>query len=162
MSDLVPQIFSWKTIAWLIPTAIAVYGVALKIKSSKINYDRPKIRILNSFATPGYFPSKIELFMSNPSNFDNSICRFELRTNQNFHLSKTLEQKDINIPLPKTSSKNSEISLNFEVVKYLRGRKAVLVLTDLKGSKIKKSFKFMPSYNLRKVKRAIRQIGKNV
>lgn len=149
---MIPHIFSWKTIAWLIPTAIAVCGIALKIKSSKINYDKPKIRILNSFATPGYFPSKIELFMSNPSNFDNSICRFELRTNQNFHLSKTLEQRDINIPLPKTSSINSEISLNYEAVKDSRGRQAVLVLTDLKGSIIKKSFKFMPSYNFRKLK----------
>lgn len=128
-----------------IMAVVAVIGFVVLIKRYKIAYDKPKIKILDSFATPGNFPSKIIINISNPSNFENQITEFELMSNQSFRSCKTVEQKELNIPLPATSKISAEIPLDFVLVEGIRGCNAILVITDLKGSKIKKRFKFMPS-----------------
>ena len=139
----------------------------LNKKTFKLLYEKPHFKILESFATPPgesgskKIWSKIALAISNPSNFENTICSFELKSGCSFRFSKICEQGEINIPLPKVSKVNAEIDLDYAAVKNLRGCQAVLTIIDLKGRKSSKRFKFMPSYNRRKVKKAIKEIEKN-
>jgi hypothetical protein len=81
---------------------------------------------------------------------------------KSLRLSKIVFKKEVDIKLPATSIIKFETDLNFEDVEDLRGRQAILCLTDLKGSKIKKKFKFMPSYNRREVNRIIQQLENNL
>lgn len=136
---------------------VAVAGVFVLIKRHKLDYTKPKFEILESFATPpaksdpDFWKSLIRLSVSNPSNFENTICSFKLFSLRSFRLIKLVAEKEIDIKLPATKKTNAEISLNFEDVGDLRGKQAVLCLTDLKGSKIKRRFTFMPSYNRKNV-----------
>jgi hypothetical protein len=132
----------------LIPIIIGVATYVAVKKRNKIDYDKPNINILESFATPPPFKSKIKLEITNPSNFVNSITCFELKSNNNFSPCCINAMQEINIKLPKTEKYVTEITLDFEAVKNLRGKNAILILKDIKGSKIKKKFKFMKSYNL--------------
>jgi len=141
----------------LIMAIAAVAGFVLLKKRNKIDYEKPTIVIFQSSATPppksdpDFFKSLIRLSISNPSKFENIICSFKLFSLRSFHLDKLVAENEVDIKLSATSKTNAEIKLNFEDVKNIRGKQAVLYLTDIKDSKIKKKFIFMPSYNQKNV-----------
>ena len=147
----------WSAFAAISATAINIFLYSLNRSTFKLLYEKPNLKILNSYATPpaesdpNFFDSLISLSISNPSNFENIICSFKLFSLKSFRLIKLVAEKEVDIKLLATAKANADISLNFEDVKDIRGRQAILCLTDLKGLKIKNKFIFMPSYNQKNV-----------
>lgn len=141
----------------LIMAVVAIIGVVVLIKRHKIDYAKPKIKISESYSTPptkndpDFFKSLIRLSISNPSKFENTICSFRLFDLRSFRLAKLIVEKEVDIKLPITSRTSTDIDIDFESTKDLRGKQAILCLTDIKGSKSKKKFIFMPSYKQKNV-----------
>jgi len=156
IKNLMSTALFWSAFAAISATLINILLYSLNRSTFKLLYDKPKVNILESFASPGNFPSKIVLSIFNPSNFENTICCVSLLNLKSLHLPKIVVKKEIDIKLPATSKIKFETELNFEDVKDLRGHSTILVLTDLKGNDMSKRFKFMPSYNLSKVKKAMK------
>lgn len=121
----------------------------INTKTFRLFYEKPKFEIINSFATPttdsvyNSFDSLISLTITNPSSFDNEIYSYFFKS---FYTGATITTGTLGLKLPKSSHAHHNIELNFEEAKKFRGRLMVLVLTDLKGNKTRKRFRFMPRY----------------
>lgn len=166
MFEKIIQLFTkplfWSAFAAISATTINICLYFLNRSTFKILYEKPNLKILHSSATPPTFPSKIELAISNPSNFENTVCSFKLFSLRSFRLIKLVVEKEIDVRLPANSKTNTDIPLNFDDVKNLRGRQAILCLADLKGSKIKEKFTFMPSFDRKRYTKNIKHIRKNL
>jgi len=142
----------WVAFAAISTTIISILLYLINRKTSKFYYEKPKFEITYSRADTisdpseylDSFPSIISLTITNPSSFDNEICSYFLKS---FCTGATITKGKLDsVLLPKSSRIDRHIELNFEEVKKFRGRLMIMVLTDLKGSKTRKIFRFMPSF----------------
>ena len=119
ITKLVSNPLFWSAFAAVSATIINICLYSLNKKAFKLLYEKPRLKILESYATPSaksdhpFLKSIIRLSVSNPSKFDNTICSFKLFSLRSFRLIKLVVEKEVDIKLPATSKADEKISLNF-------------------------------------------------
>lgn len=135
---MVKDPFFWTSIALVTINFLLYY---INKKTFKILYEKPKIWIRDIQGTEkeNKHNSHIDIYISNPSSFDNRIINYNIKC---LFCRTIIDQGPLDFQLPSAYKMDYDFPINNEKTKQYKGKFIVFTLFDIKGSKSKTLFRF--------------------